>query len=121
MFEWFKSNTSTSIVTIYPTNLTLNSSAAEYFDDIRWCMIGLDKKTFKIAIRPVTKRELDLKLFPTENLHKLSIGKGYARISSKSIISEVSSILNEEIDSKKYISHYDEKEKMLIVDLKKEV
>ncbi len=121
MFEWVQSNTTVMIVTIYPNNLTLNSLAAEYFDDIRWCMIGIDKKELKVAIKPITKREVDLKLYPMENLHKLSLGKGYARISSKSIISEISSLIDKEINGNKFIAAFDEKERMLIVDLKKGV
>ena len=82
-------------------------------------MIGIDKKNQLIAVKPVTKREVDLKLYPEENLHKLSIGKGYARISSKNIINEVSSLLGRELNGDKFISNFDEREKMLVVNLKK--
>ncbi|NLC96281.1 MAG: hypothetical protein GX675_01740 [Erysipelotrichaceae bacterium] len=121
MYKWVKSNTSLMIVTIYPSNLTLNSLAAEYFENIRWCMIGIDNKGMKLAIKPVTKREVDLKVFPSENLHKVSIGKGYARISSKNIINELSELLNLNLDGHKFNCDFDEREKLLIVDLKQPV
>ena len=86
MFEWVKGNAYTMLVTLYPNNFTLNNVAAAYFEDIRWCCIGLDREERKVAIRPVTKREVDLKLIPLEQLHKVSMGKGYARISNKALI-----------------------------------
>ena len=119
MFKWVKSNATSIIVTIYPNNLTLNSLACEYFDDVRWSMIGIDEKNIKLAIKPVTKREFDLKAYPSENLHKVSIGKGYARISNKNIISELSQLLNTELNGNKFYAEYDEREKLLIVDLEK--
>ena len=41
MFEWVKGNAYTMLVTLYPNNFTLNNVAAAYFEDIRWCCIGL--------------------------------------------------------------------------------
>ena len=44
MFTWIKGNAYTLVLTLYPNNITLNSSAASYFEDVRWAMIGLDKE-----------------------------------------------------------------------------
>ena len=49
MFEWVKGNAYTMLVTLYPNNFTLNNVAAAYFDDIRWCCIGLDRENRKVA------------------------------------------------------------------------
>lgn len=117
MFEWVKGNVYTLIVTLYPTNITLNSSAASYFQDVRWSMIGLDKKNLQLGIRPITKRDVDLKLVSMEQLHKVSVGKGYARISNKMIIDEISGIIQQPITALKINAVFDEKENMLIADL----
>lgn len=117
MLEWVKGNVYTLVLTLYPNNITLNSSAASYFNDVRWTMIGLDKETKRLAIKPVTKREIDLNLVPLDQLHKISVGKGYARISNKSIIEEVSIMLHSSIDGLKVNASFDEKENMLIADL----
>lgn len=47
MFTWVKGNVYTLVLTLYPNNITLNSSAASYFEDVRWAMIGLDKDSLK--------------------------------------------------------------------------
>ena len=117
MFEWIKGNAYTMLVTLYPTNFTLNNVAASYFDDIRWCCIGLDKDNKKVAFRPVTKNEVDNKIVPKEHLHKVSAGKGYARISNKSLIEEISSLTGLECNGIKIPAQFDEREKMLIIDL----
>ncbi|MCF0108502.1 MAG: hypothetical protein HUJ57_00090 [Erysipelotrichaceae bacterium] len=117
MFEWFQGNVYTMVVTFYPTNITLNTVAASHFNDVRWCCIGLDPNNRQLAIKPVTAREIDLGLIPLENLHKISLGKGYARISNKLIINEISRLLDTECNGIKFSAMFDDKQKMLIVDL----
>ena len=117
MFEWVKGNVYTMILTLYPTNITLNSSAATYFQDVRWVMIGIDKRNHQIGIRPISKRELDLNLVPLSQLHKISVGKGYARISNKMIIEELSAMIDQPINGLKINAVFDEGENMLVADL----
>ncbi|MEG0469330.1 hypothetical protein [Amedibacillus sp. YH-ame10] len=117
MFEWVKGNVYTMILTLYPNNITLNSSAASIFQDVRWVMIGIDKTHSQLGICPVTKREIDLNLVPLAQLHKISVGKGYARISNKMIIEELSAMIDQPIDGLKINAVFDEKQNMLIADL----
>ena len=117
MFTWIKGSAHSLILTLYPSNITLNSSASNYFQDVRWCMIGIDHEDMKLGIRPVSKHDIDLHLVDKDDLHKISIGKGYARISNKSIIEEISNVINQEIDGLKIPAIFDEKEKILIADL----
>ena len=118
MFEWVKGSVYTCVVTLYPNNITLNSSAAEYFKDVRWAMIGLDREHFQLAIKPISKREIDLKLVAMEQLHKVSMGKGYARISNKVVINEIYAMIKDEINGLKMSAAYDDKEGILIIDFK---
>lgn len=117
MFEWVKGNVYTMVLTLYPSNITLNSSAASYFQDVRWTMIGIDKENCQLGIRPISKRELDLNLVSLDQLHKISVGKGYARISNKMIIDEISAMIDQPLDGLKINATYDEKENMLVANL----
>lgn len=117
MFTWVKGNAYSLVVTVYPNNITLNNSAAIYFQDVRWAMIGIDSETLSLAIKPVSKREVDLKLVPLEQLHKVSIGKGYARISNKQVVEEIGSLLKTSLDGVKFDAEFDEKQSILVVNL----
>lgn len=121
MYEWMKGNAYNLNVTLYNSNITLNSSAASYFNDIRWVMVGIDSQNKKIAIKPVPKSKIDLNLVPLEHLHKISIGKGYGRISNKNIMKDISDLMEREIDSLKFQATYNDKEDFLEVDLNKEI
>ena len=58
-----------------------------------------------------------MQLVSKEQLHKVSIGKGYARISNKAIIEELSILLKQTIDGLKMHAQFSDKENMLVVDL----
>ena len=120
MYEWLTGNAHTLVVTLYNTNITLNNSAAAYFNDVRYATIGINRNIKQFVIRPVTKREVELKIVPLEHLHKVSIGKGYARISNKIVCDELASILNEPLNGQKFIAKFDDKEKLLVIKLSDE-
>lgn len=117
MFTWVDGNAYLGVATIYANNFTLNNAASENFKDVRWCCIGIDDNSKKIAIKPVTKREVDLSLIPLKQLHKVSVGKGYTRISNKSIIDKVSELIQKECNGIKFSASFDDKERMLVIDL----
>ena len=117
MFQWIKGNAYTMIATLNDTAITLNNSAAANFADIRWCLVGLDDENKLMAIKPVTKNEYDLHLYPMEDLHKISVGTGYARVSNKALMTSISALIGLPLDGLKYLASWDEKEKMLVIDL----
>lgn len=117
MFEWVQGNNFAMIITVYPTNITLNTAAANHFKDYRWCMIGFDFKAKQMAIKGISKDSINKGLIPLENLHKISVGKGYARISNKTVIQQIAKIVNDESVNKKYGAYYDDNKDMLIVNL----
>ncbi|NBK97534.1 MAG: hypothetical protein EOM50_05875 [Erysipelotrichia bacterium] len=117
MYEWVKGNAYNLNVTLYNTNITLNSATASYFNDIRWVMVGIDAHGKKVAIKPVAKKMIDLNLVPLEQLHKISIGKGYGRISNKSIMLEIKQLLERDIEGLKFQASYNDQEDFLEVDL----
>lgn len=117
MFTWVKGNSYALVMTVYPSNITLNNSAASYFQDVRWAMIGFDPTALQVAIRPITKREVDLNLVPKEQLHKVSIGKGYARISNKQVVDEISAMVKRPLDGDKFYAEFHDKDGILVADL----
>lgn len=119
MYEWVKGNAYSLAVTLYNTNITLNSTAVSYFENVRWVMIGLDTKNNKVAIKPVTKNQIDLKLVPLEHLHKISVGKGYGRISNKAIMKDISNMAGIELNGQKFSAIFNDKETFLEIDLNK--
>lgn len=118
MYEWMKGNAYTMIATLATGNITLNSSAMTHFQDIRWVMIGLDRDQETVAIKPIPKRDIDLGLVNMEQLQKISMGKGYARISNKGIMYEIQQMMQDTIDGVKCRCTFDETEGLLIVHTK---
>lgn len=121
MFEWTKGNANSPIITVYDSNITLNNVAAQYFQDVAWCLIGINKASKQVAIKPVTANDIDLKLVEMVNLHKVFNGKGYSRISNKSIISDLGQLANKRFSGHKFEATYDAREKMLVFNLMKEM
>lgn len=118
MFEWVKGNAYSLVLTLYPSNITLNNSAASYFKDVRWAMIGIDNEACLLGIKPVTKHDYDLGLVPKEQLHKVSVGKGYARISNKTLMQQIQDLIQRDIDGLKVLAEFDEEQNILIADFK---
>ena len=63
------------------------------------------------------KKDIDRKLVPMEQLHKVSIGKGYARITNKQMMEEISNLLGEPLNGNKYNAMFHEQQGLLIVEL----
>ena len=117
MFEWMTGNAYAMQATFYAGNITLNNPSANRLKDYAWCMIGFDEEEKKIAIKGISKETIENNLVPLENLNRISFGKGYARISNKFAVDKTSTILIRSCVNEKFSVSYDEKEKMLIIDL----
>lgn len=120
MFKWIKGSNFTALATMTDTNITLNNSATSHFTDCRWVLVGVDNDDKKLAIKPVSRNDYDLRIYPLEDLHKLSVGNGYARITNKSIMNMISSLVGYPLDNVKYLATWDDQQSMLIIDLGKE-
>lgn len=118
MIDWIKGTTYNMIVTVSSKYITLNNSAAARFSNYKWCMIGIDKSKKKLCIKPISKNDIDLHLYPLENLHKLNFGNGYIRISSKAMLLALQEVVEQPLDMNiKYKAYYNDNEDMLIVEL----
>ena len=68
----------------------------------------------------VGKKEINDALYPEDQLHRISIGKSYGRISNKNFISELSKEYNLDLDNNncvKYTAKFDVIHQILLVDL----
>ncbi len=117
MFEWIENNVTSLVLTITSSNITLNASAAQFFKDVRWCMIGLDKEKGLLGIKPIKKIDIERKIVTPSQLHKISNGKGYSRISNKAISEQIALLIGRPLQSEKINAYYDEDEHMLLADL----
>lgn len=117
MFKWITGNAEVSIVTLNEGNLTLNQNATIYFEDSQYVLVGLSDD-YKLGIKPVSGRDVDLNVYPKEDLHKISIGKGYAKINNKSLCDYIAKRLGVLLNGIKVVAKYDPVEAVLVIDLK---
>lgn len=121
-FVWNTNELVSNIISVYSTNLTLNKAACHHFDDVNYVMLGIDRDNGLIAIKPVEKKDLDHHIYPDDQLHKISIGKSYGRVTSKSFIETLTDLLELDFLNKncyKFKGEYDVIHKMMVIDYKK--
>ena len=86
-------------------------------------MLRLDVSNYKFALHPISQDDYESKKYPEENMFVLSGGKSYVRVSSTDFVSKIGNLINHDFSKKplKYECHYDQKENLLIIDLRKEI
>lgn len=123
-FQWFSKNENEGIATIYDSNITLNKAASGYFEAAYSVMLGYDPSNKTIAIKPLKKDMDNLGHIPEDRKYKISIKQSYSRVSNKLFIKSVSDdtgIEFKKTEAHKFIATWDSVEKMLKIDLTKEV
>ena len=98
-FTWTTNEIATQTLTIYESNITLNKAACAHFEDVNYVLLGLDIEKKQIGIKPVTKDDINNSIYPKSQLHRISLGKSYGRISNKSFIEELSRYFNLDFQS----------------------
>lgn len=83
--QWL-SNSSRGSVTIYETNITLNTVASMNFKNAYTTVIGFDESDYTLLIKPLSKEEASSGTYLPDNLHPISIKPSYGRINGKSIV-----------------------------------
>lgn len=119
-FVWSTNEISKKTVTIYSTNLTLNTAACKHFENVQYVLLGIDKEKNLLGIKPIDKNTLDAKIYPKDQLHRISIGKSYGRISNKNFIANIANEYHLDINDKqglKYPAEFDVVHQILTVQL----
>ncbi len=117
MYKWVKGNSFNKVATIYSGNITLNVPCISLFENVNWCIVGIDSATKKVGIKCINKDDIAKKTYNEDTYNKVSVGKSFVRISNKSLINEISALLKEEASGKKFAVSYNSKEKMIEIDL----
>ena len=121
--EWF-TNEKDKIATIYETNITFNTVAANYFKNAYSTLIGFDIEENCLLIKPVSKEEVNIRNLSTDSLHSMSIKPSYGRINGKSLIKKLCCYFPidfTELKAHRYLCEWNPTENLLKINLKREV
>ena len=120
-FKWSTNEAVATVISFYPTNITLNKVACRYFDDVNYVLLGVDEEQHQIGIKPLSKEEIDQNLYASDCYFKLSLGKSYGRISNKGFMEMIADLIPLDFKNNscyKFIGHYDHRQDILIIDYK---
>lgn len=121
--KWF-SKSLNGTVTIYETNITLNTVASRHFENAYSTLIGFDKASNHLLIKPLNKEESINGTYNSNDLHKISIKQSYGRINGKQIINNIHKVFPLDFSDNtnfKYRAEWDDANKYLKVFLGEEV
>ena len=121
--QWL-SNGLKGSVSIYETNITLNTVAASYFENAYAVLVGINKKEETLIIKSLNKEEATSGVYNKNDLHQISIKPSYGRINGKNIIRGISAIFPLNFATKKlykYNCYWDGASKSLITNFKEEL
>ncbi|HAQ56829.1 MAG TPA: hypothetical protein DCR44_05475 [Acholeplasmatales bacterium] len=119
-FVWASKKPIDDIATIYESNITLNKSASSYFETAYVVLLGLDRESLQIAVRPASKEDVSLGFIPEEQQHNITVKPSYSRICNKQFVQEVAMLIGLQFDEKqghKFRATWNHKENALIIDL----
>ncbi len=119
MYNWMKGNVFCMQATINEAAITLNSAAAGTLKDCRYVRLGMDPEQLLMAVQPVSKRQIETGDIPAGQIQKLSVGKGYARISNKEAVREISRLIGRHPDGEKFPAEWNDADGIVVIDLKK--
>ena len=120
--QWFSKNLD-GVATIYETNITLNTVAAENFKNAYSTLIGFNQKENILLIKSLNKEEA-VNNYSENDLHPIAIKPSYGRISGKSLIRNICQVFPLDFSKKssfKFRSEWDQANKYLKIYLKEEL
>lgn len=121
--QWFSKNLQ-GIVTIYETNITLNTIARNYFKDAYRTLIGFYKEENILLIKALNKEESMLSKYNAGDLRPIAIKTSYGRINGKDIIQNIKTFFPLDFSKRsmyKFLCEWDAQKKYLKVFMEKEV
>ena len=119
-FIWASKKPKDGVATLYESNITLNKAASSHFDHAYNVLLGLDKQSKRVAVKPISKEEFDIGAIPSEKRHKITVRSSYARVCNKKFLKEVASIAKLDLsdnNSYKFTAKWNSEEGILIIDL----
>lgn len=119
-FIWTSKKPNEGIATLYESNITLNKAASTHFERAYSVLLGLDETTSRIAVKPLSKEEVELGTIPEEKRHKITVKSSYARVSNKKFMKEVAKFANLDLASNKslkFSATWSREDSALVIDL----
>lgn len=119
-FIWASKKPKDGVATLYESNITLNKAASTHFERAYSVLLGIDENSMRIAVKPISKEEVDLGTIPEEKRHKITVRPSYARVSNKKFMKEVAKIAKLNLGNKKsykYKTTWSRVDSALIIDL----
>ena len=95
-------------------------SACKHFENVQYVLLGVDKENNLLGIKPVDKTAIDEGIYPSDQLHRISIGKSYGRVSNKNFIENLAREYHLDLSDKqglKYPANFDVVHQILTVNL----
>lgn len=91
---WFNGEPKEIIVTITPTNLTVNKSGVQFFEFANQVMLGYDKEKATVLFRPLSKDEVLRGDIPEHTRYNISVNASYGRIANKAFINRLTNVFD---------------------------
>lgn len=117
MYMWMQGNVFHMQITLSRSSLTLNTAACSRFQDCRYVRLGLDPDSWKLAVQPVRRDDLELGAIPMDQVQKITLGKGYGRISNRKAVEQIEHMVGRSCEGEKFACIWDEGEGLLLADL----
>jgi hypothetical protein len=121
--DWFNERPKEVVVTLTSGNITLNKAATALFEKAYSVMLGTDTKNKLLVIKPLSKAEAMSHAIPDNRKYRITVRSSYSRITNKAFMEEIMELsgLNFNDEPHKFKANWNNKEQILVVDLKGEV
>ena len=116
MIKWFNVKAKNGVATLYSNSITLNTTAMYPFEDAYRVQVGIDDN-LNIIIQPLTKVVVESGDLDESCLLKLEMHKSFARISSTTLMKQISEAINVTLskDPVQFETSWDSKENVLTI------
>lgn len=122
--EWINPKEINGTVTFYDSNITLNKTASEFFNDAYKVLVGIDRVHKHVVIKHINKEEALRGDIIKSNLLDISIKASYGRINSKKVVNEIADSFNlnfKNTNNYKFKAIWKSSDRILEIDLNEEV
>lgn len=119
MIKWFNVKDRSGVASLYPNNITLNTTAMYPLDFAYKVQVGMDENE-NIIIKPLTKDVVESGVLDECCLLKLEMHKSFARISSTLLMKQIIEVLGLSMEKPpiQFETTWDSVENILIINTK---
>ena len=119
MIKWFNVKERSGVASLYPNNITLNTTAMYPLDFAYKVQVGMDDNN-NIIVKPLTKDVVESGMLDECCLLKLEIHKSFARISSTLLMKQIIEVLELKMEKPpiQFETTWDSVENILIINTK---